>query len=238
MRLARIARDTASLGSPIVVDGAGRFAVDALLTVVAANHRSFAGPRFDDEASTEGLRFLRALVGEGLMSSDVVTARPGAGVERMVRGDALALIGASTDVVAFGPAVAEFQFVPFPAGPTGAPVSLVSGWGLVVTRQSRRPELAVRTAVEMARQTDETAAAALGLIPASAAGYATPEDDASSLRRALRSGRPRPWTAGHPVLAAQLERVFEAVVSGRLRPRDAALAAHEVHDAVTAAVLG
>ncbi len=233
--VARVARDTASLGSPIVVDAGGDAGVDAVLTAIASNRHPVDPVRFDDDPATEALRLFRTMVGEGLLSSDVVGAAPGDAAARIAGGDAVVMVGSSTDAVRLADAVDDLAFAPFPAGPLGRSTSLVSGWGMVVTRQSQRPELAMRTAAEIALQGDQASAAALGLVPVAAAGYGATADDETDFRRVLRLSRPRPWAAGHPVLAAQLERVLAAVITGRLRPPAAAASAQEVLEAVTAA---
>ncbi len=224
--------------SPIVLDGQGNAAVDALLTVVASNEPGDAPLRFGSDGARGAFRFLHGLVEEGLMTSDVVRGDAGrSAVARMQSGEAVAMVGSSADIVRLGSAAGDMSFVPFPGGPGGSSVSLVSGWGVVVTRQSRYPELAMRVAGEIAHQGDVQTAAALGLLPAMPVHHIADADGAlPGLAAILEStGRARPWEAGLPVLAAQIERVLAAVISGRLRPGAAADASQEVLEAVRAA---
>ena len=220
----RTIRDTdSSVLSPLAIDGSGRSAVDVVLTVLASNEQPGAPLRFHPQAAQASFRFLRSLVEEALMPSAVVGSAIGSAASLIASGDAVAIVGSSTDAVGLGADGGSLVFSPFPAGPGGEPVSVISGWGIVVTRQSRLPDLAARTAGEIAAQADDQTLAALGLRPANA--------------WERKTWRGRAWEAGHRVVATQLERVLVGLISGAMRPGAAAGSAQQVLEAVTASAM-
>jgi multiple sugar transport system substrate-binding protein len=251
--LRAVARAAAENGMPhpIVMTGGskgGETTAYCLIAFLASNGVEVLGPEgvtLGSRATAQALRFLRSLVEDGLMSSDVL----GYEWTRPIR-----LLGERKAAISFGGSyeartVAEalgvpldelwdhVGFIPVPAGPNGAPASVAGTMSYGIFRQALQPALAMRL-LEHALAPDSLAAVArtTGRIPArrSAIALASPDlgflsQTAELLERAVI----RPATPLYPRVSAQLQAMLEAALTGRLGPAAAARRTAELISAIT-----
>jgi multiple sugar transport system substrate-binding protein len=251
--LRAVARAAAGDGMPhpIVMTGGskgGETTAYCLIALLASNGVQVLGPdgvTLGSRATAQALRFLRSLVEDGLMSTEVLSyewTRP------------IRLLGERKAVISFGGSyearsVAEalgvpldelwdhVGFIPVPAGPAGAPASVAGTMSYGIFRQAPQPGLAMRL-LEHALAPDALAAVArtTGRIPArrSAIELASPDlgflaQTSELLERAVI----RPATPLYPRVSAQLQAMLEATLTGRLGPAAAARRTAELIGAIT-----
>ncbi|HET7093690.1 MAG TPA: extracellular solute-binding protein, partial [Thermomicrobiales bacterium] len=197
----------------------------------------FAGGRvtLDSAAARRAVAFVRDLVRtERVAGPGVVGASWAGAVQAMANGSAAMALGGSyegrliRDAAGWdaAEAAAKLDFRPIPAGPGGAPASLVGGMSYVVYRQSRRPDAALdllaRTMApdEVARFCVETGQNP----PTRSAAAALAETGEPFLRLTaplLPAARAR-WALPHYAqVSAQLAKMFEDAIAGVCAPADA-----------------
>jgi multiple sugar transport system substrate-binding protein len=191
------------------------------------------------------LRFLLGLVDDGLVAEDAVGFEADHAIELLCDGRASFSLGGSYQAPVLAAALDvplvelsdHLAFVPIPAGPAGAPATLVGTSLFAVFRQSAHPQLALRV-LDRALAPDRLArvAAATGRIPArrSAVALAAPMLPFVAETAAMLDGAvTRPSTAVYPRVSLQLQEMLEAVLTRRLGPAAAARRAAQDVAAIT-----
>jgi multiple sugar transport system substrate-binding protein len=201
----------------------------------------------DSTAAGRAVAFVRDLVQiERVASPDVVGFSWAGAVQAMAEGSAAMALGGSyegrliRDAAGWdaAEAAAKLDFTPIPAGPGGAPASLVGGMSYVVYRQSRRPDAALdllaRTmaTIDVARFCLET-----GQNPptrSAAASLAGTDDPFLRLTAPILPAARARWALPHYAqVSAQLARMFEDAITGACSPAEAVARAAAVISGLT-----
>lgn len=227
---------------------AGETATYALVALLVANGATVLTPEtvtLDGPAAVETLRFLRRLVDDGVLPSEVVTYDRDRAARLLAAGRAGMFLGGSYQAETLaeetGTPLAEvagrFGFVPVPAGPYGPPRILCGGMVYCVPRQARHPELAMRllraaTAPkwleEVCRETGQLPprrSVLDALAPVSAFHAGT----AALLEHAVM----RPPVPAYALVSAQLQAMVEGVLTRRWSPAAAVALAADRISAIT-----
>jgi ABC-type glycerol-3-phosphate transport system substrate-binding protein len=199
----------------------------------------------DSPETAETLAFLRSLVDDGLMPSDVVAYEWTRPVRMLAEARAGLSVGGSYEAQtlahAFGVSMDELWehvgFIPVPAGPRGRPASVAGSMSYAIFRQSAQPQLAMRV-LESAVAPEALAriAQATGRVPArrSAVELAAPDlPFLSQSAEILGSAVARPHIPLYPRVSKQLQSMLEAVLTGRIAPGAAARHAAGLIEAIT-----
>jgi ABC-type glycerol-3-phosphate transport system substrate-binding protein/DNA-binding transcriptional regulator YhcF (GntR family) len=236
---------------PVVMPGGskgGETTAYCLIAFLASNGARVLGPSgvsLASPATVSALRFLRSLIDDGVMSSEVVAYDWNRPIRLLAEGQAAFSFGGSyearTLAEELGVPLQELWdhvgFIPMPGGPGGAPASVTGTMIYGIFRQAAQPRLAMRL-LQRAVAPDAIAriARTTGRIPSrrSAVALAAPDlpflsQTAEMLERAVT----RPSTPLYPRVSAQLQAMLEAVLTGRLRPSPAAQRAAEMIGAIT-----
>jgi multiple sugar transport system substrate-binding protein len=251
--LRSVARAAAANGMrhPIVMTGGskgGETTAYSLIAFLASNGASVLGPggvTLDSRPTAQALRFLRSLIDEGLMSSEVLGYEWTKPVRMLAEGKAVISFGGSyetrTLAEAMGVPLEELWdnvgFVPVPAGPFGAPASVAGTMSYGIFRQAPQPALAMRL-LRAAVEPEALAAVAraTGRIPArrSAVALAAPTPPfLSQTAELLERAEIRPATPLYPRVSAQLQAMLEAALTGRVGAAAAARRTAELIAAIT-----
>jgi multiple sugar transport system substrate-binding protein len=251
--LRAVARAAARNGiaHPIVMTGGskgGETTAYCLIAFLASNGGQVLGDggvTLDSRATAGALRFLRSLLDEGLMSTEVLGYEWTRPIRLLAEGKAVISFGGSYEArtvsdalgVPLGELWDHVGFMPVPAGPDGDPASVAGTMSYGIFRQAPQPALAMRL-LEHALAPESLAAIArtTGRIPArrSAIALAAPDlgflaQTADLLERAVI----RPATPLYPRVSVQLQAMLEAVLTGRLGPAAAARRTAELISAIT-----
>jgi multiple sugar transport system substrate-binding protein len=219
-----------------------------LVAFLASNRASVLeadGVSLDSAATVQALRFLRSLVEDGLMPSEVVAYEWDRATHMLAEGQAAISFGGSYEAAglaeALGVPLLELSdhvgFVPVPGGPRGLPACAAGTMTYGIFSQTTQAQTALEL---LKRAVDPDALAGIarstGRIPArrSAVRIAEPgfpflSETAEMLERAVT----RPATPSYPRVSAQLQVMLEAVLTGRLGPGAAAKRTAEMIAAIT-----
>ena len=254
VELRTIARAAAENGfpDPIVMTGGskgGETTAYCLIAFLASNGASVVGPdgvTLDSRATAQALRFLRSLIDEGLMSSDVLGYEWTKPIRLLGEGKAAISFGGSYETRTLAEALGvpldelwdHVGFIPVPAGPRGAPASVAGTMSYGIFRQAPQPELAMRL-LQRAVEAKELAKVgqATGRIPArrSAVALSAPSPHfLTQTAEMLENAALRPATPLYPRVSAQLQTMLEAALTGRLGAAAAARRTAELIGAITA----
>jgi ABC-type glycerol-3-phosphate transport system substrate-binding protein/DNA-binding transcriptional regulator YhcF (GntR family) len=238
--------------NPIVMTGGlkgGETTAWTLLGWLASNGSEPLGPpevTIDSPATVQTLRFLRKLLDEGLMSPDVIGYEWDKPPQLLAEGHAVISAGGSYETPRLAQAMGieleelpeHVGFIPMPAGPLGAPVSVAgSAVSCCIFRQSQNPRAAMRllesiAAPEAIARPSRTA----GRIPARRSAIALAARHlpfASEMAELFESAVNQPSSPSYPRVSIQLQTMLEAVLSGRRGPTAAARLTHEIVRAIT-----
>ena len=251
--LRRVARVLASNGvpRPIVMPGGSvgdETTVYCLVAFLASNGAKVLGRRgvsLNSRRTAQALRFLRRLVEEGLMPTEVVGYEWNQPTRLLAQGHTAISFGGSYEARAIaeglGVGIDELWehvgFIAMPAGPAGGPASVIGTMVYGIFRQAAQPQLAMRLLESIV---DPRAlvrvARATGRIPPrrSALRLAVPDLSFLSLTvEMLERAVTRPATPFYPRMSGQLQAMLEAVLTGRLSPTAAARRTAEMIGAIT-----
>jgi multiple sugar transport system substrate-binding protein len=222
------------------------YCLAALLASNGAEVLRSDGIRLDRPQTVEALTFLGDLISEGLVSGEVVRWPWDRPARLLAEGEAAFSLGGSyeagTIAATMGVPVHELWdhigFVAVPAGPRGAPASVLGGMTYVILRQAADPKLAMRVLqylvgaeqlVSMARRTG-------GRLPSRRSALSEIVDGSPLLAYTASLVGPaavRPQTPAYTRVSVQLQSMCEAVLTGRLAPAVAATRASEMIQAIT-----
>jgi multiple sugar transport system substrate-binding protein len=235
---------------PIAMTGGlrgGETTAFSLISWLASNGASVMEEgrvRIDSEATAQTLRFLQALVRDGLMSRDVVDFEWDRPVRLLAARQAAFSLGGSYEApklagalrVPFEALPEYMGFIPIPAGPHGRPASCAGGKSVCVFRQTQHPALAMRmleSIVAPAALANPTRMA--GRIPArrSALALAAPRVPyLAQMPDMFDHAVNRPSIPLYPRVSLQLQSMLESVLAGRLGVTAAARQAQERIEAI------
>jgi ABC-type glycerol-3-phosphate transport system substrate-binding protein/DNA-binding transcriptional regulator YhcF (GntR family) len=246
----RAARES-GVAHPIVMTAGskgGETTAYCLIAFLASNGAQVLGAdgvTLDSRATAQALRFLRSLIDDGLMSSEVLVYEWTRPIRLLAEGKAVISFGGSyearTVAEVLGVPLEELWdhvgFMPVPAGPSGMPASVAGTMSYGIFRQAPQPRLAMRL-LESAVAPGLLArvARATGRIPArrSAVALATPDHRFLALTaELLEDAVTRPMTPLYPRVSAQLQAMLEAVLTGRLGAAAAGRRTAELIGAIT-----
>ena len=236
---------------PVVLPGGskgGETTAYCLIGLLASNGAQVLTPEgvtLDSRATAQVLRFLRSLIDDGVMSSDVVGYEWDRPMRMLADGHAAMSFGGSYEARPLAEALGvpleelgqHIGFIPMPAGPQGARASVIGAMVYGIFRQAANPKLAMRVLKNsVASRPLATASLATGRIPSrrSSVALAAPHlpfiaQTAAMLDRAVN----RPSTPLYPRVSVQLQAMLEAVLTGRLGPAAAARRTAEMIGAIT-----
>ena len=239
------------LPHPIVMTGGSKggettaYCLIAFLESNGARVLDRDGVTLDSRATAQALRFLRSLLDDGLMSSEVLGYEWTKPVRLLAEGKAVISFGGSYETRTLAEALdvpleelwEHVGFMPVPAGPAGAPASVAGTMSYGIFRQAPQPGLAMRL-LQHAVGPEELArvARATGRIPArrSAIALAAPSPPfLSQTAEILEHAAIRPSTPLYPRVSAQLQAMLEAALTGRLGAAAAARRTAELIGAIT-----
>lgn len=200
--------------------------------------------KVDSPETVQTLRFLRSLVDDGLMPSEVVTYEWNRPIRLLAEGKAAIAVGGSyeapTLAEALGVSLQELAdkaaFIPFPAGPRARPASAAGGMSCCVFRQTQNPTLSMRLLESVvAPEALARPARIAGRIPArrSAIALVAPHlpfvaQTAEMFKHAVN----QPSTPSYPRVSLQLQGMLEAVLTGQQSATAAARQARQLIDAI------
>jgi multiple sugar transport system substrate-binding protein len=239
------------LPAPVVLPGgsaAGEATTYCLLALLASNGVSVIDDgdvTLDCQGTVELLGFLRGLVQNGTVATEVVAYTADRPIKLLATGGAAFCFGGSYEAPALQEAAgiavddvwATFGFAPIPRGPRGGFDTLAGGMVHVVFRQAANPRLALQlianavapsALAEMSTSTGQLPSrrSAIALVAGSSPFL---QETAAMLERATV----RPVTASYPRVSAQLQSMLEAALVGRLQPEDAASRTADMIGAIT-----
>jgi multiple sugar transport system substrate-binding protein len=239
------------LQSPIAMPGgsiAGETTAYCLIAFLASNGASVldpAGVTLSSRATGQALRYLRSLVEERIVPSEVVGYDWSQPVRFLAEGRAALSFGgiyeaqtlAETLGVTHHEIWRHYGFTRVPAGPQGAPASVAGGMMFAVFRQAAQPRLAMAL-LERAVEPEALArvARSTGRIPSRRSAIELVMTDFpffSQIAEILELAVARPWLPSYPRVSVQLQTMLEAVLTGRLGPAAAAQRTAEMIGAIT-----
>jgi multiple sugar transport system substrate-binding protein len=241
----------AGLPHPVALPGGSKggettaYCLIAFLASNGARVLNAEGVTLDTPETVETLAFLRSLIDDDLITSEVVGYEWDRPIRLLAEGRAALSVGGSYEAQTladhFGVTMEELWdrvgFIPVPAGPRGRPASVAGSMCYAIFRQAAQPHLAMRV-LESAVAPHALAhlAQATGRVPArrSAVELAAPRlpfltQSAEILGRAVT----RPQIPLYPRVSTQLQAMLEAVLTGRLDPAAAAAHAAVLIEAIT-----
>ncbi|MBA2296285.1 MAG: extracellular solute-binding protein [Actinobacteria bacterium] len=239
------------LPHPIVMPGGSRggettaYCLISFLASNAAEVLARGGVTLDSRKTAQALRFLRSLIDDGLMSSDVVAYEWDRPIRLLAEGEAAISFGGSYEAAtlarALGVPLGELWdhvgFAPVPGGPRGAPASVAGTMVYGIFRQAAQPALAMRLLEGIvAPEALARIARATARIPSRRSAVALAAPDLAFLSQTadlLDHAVTRPSTPLYPRVSAQLQAMLEAVLTGRLGPAAAAQHAAQLIGAIT-----
>ncbi len=239
------------LSHPIVMTGGSKggettaYCLIAFLESNGAHVLGREGVTVGSRETAQALRFLRSLIDDGLMSSDVIGYEWTKPVRLLAEGKAAISFGGSYETRTLAEALDvpldelgdHVGFMPVPAGPAGAPATVAGTMSYGIFRQAPQPGLAMRL-LQRAVAPEELARVArtTGRIPArrSAVNLAAPSPAfLSQTVDMLERAAIRPSTPLYPRVSAQLQSMLEATLTGRLGAAAAARRTAELIGAIT-----
>lgn len=236
---------------PIVMPGGSRggettaYCLTSFLASNAAEVLARGGVTLHSRRTAQALRFLRSLIDDGLMSSEVVAYEWDRPIRLLAEGEAAISFGGSYEAAtlagALGIPLSELWdhvgFAPVPGGPKGAPASVAGTMVYGIFRQAAQPALAMRLLEEVvAPEALARIARATGRIPSRRSAVALAAPDLAFLSQTadlLDHAVTRPSTPLYPRVSAQLQAMLEAVLTGRLGPAVAAQHTAQLIGAIT-----
>jgi multiple sugar transport system substrate-binding protein len=246
-----LSRRSGAPRNPLVFPGGsrgGETTTYCLLALLASNGVRVISDdliTLDDPRTVAGLRFLRRLLDQGLVSPDVVSYEWDRPIRMLATGEASLSFGGSYEGrtlatmtgIELQRLTEQFVFAPMPAGPHGPAATLAGGMSYAIFRQAHDPKQAMGVlehlldADALTRMARET-----GQIPprqslALAVGAEVPflADTVSMLNRTVV----RPAIPAHARVSSQLQSMFEGVLTGRFGPAAAAERTAELVGAIT-----
>jgi multiple sugar transport system substrate-binding protein len=239
------------LRTPMVMPGggmAGETTTYCLIAVLASNAAHVIQPEgvsLGSRATAQALRFLRRLVDDRIVPSEVVGYEWDHAVRLLAEGRAALSLGGIYE----GQTLAEvldlrhhevwehFGFARVPAGPRGSPASVAGGMMFAILRQAAQPKLAMQL-LKRAVEPDALArvARSTGRIPARRSAVELVASDLpflSEIAEIIELAVARPWMPAYPRVSVQLQTMLEAVLTGRLGPAAAAQRTAEMIGAIT-----
>ena len=237
--------------TPMVMPGggmAGETTTYCLIAVLASNAAHVLGPggvSLSSRATAQALRFLRRLVDEGIVPSEVVGYEWDYAVRLLAEGRAALSLGGVYEAQALAEALGvhhhdvwdHFCFTRVPAGPKGMPASVAGGMMFAIFRQAAQPRLAMQL-LQRAVEPDALArvARSTGRIPSRRSAIELVASDLPFLpeiAEIIELAVARPWMPSYPRVSVQLQTMLEAVLTGRLGPAAAAQRTAEMIGAIT-----
>ena len=237
--------------TPMVMPGggmAGETTTYCLIAVLASNGAHVLEPGgvgLNSRATAQALRFLRRLVEERIVPTEVVGYEWNHAVHLLAEGRAALSLGGIYEAQTLAEATGvhhhdvweHFGFTRVPAGPKGAPASVAGGMMFAIFRQAAQPTLAVRL-LQRAVEPDALArvARSTGRIPARRSAIELVSSDLpfiSEVAEIIELAVARPWMSAYPRVSVQLQTMLEAVLTGRLGPSAAAQRTAEMIGAIT-----
>jgi multiple sugar transport system substrate-binding protein len=251
--LRRVARAFAANGvpQPLVMPGGskgGETTAYCLIAFLASNGAAVLhehGVCLDSRATTQALRFLRSLVDEGLMPSEVVSYEWNRPLRLLAQGHAVISFGGSYEARPLAEALGvslealwdHVGFMAVPGGPTGARASVTGSMVYGIFRQAAQPLLAMRLLKNVvAPDVLGRISHATGRIPprrSAIARAALSSPFLSLTAELLGHAVTRPATPSYPRVSAQLQAMLEAVLTNRLTPASAAHRTADIIGAIT-----
>ena len=251
LRRAGRALAAGGLRSPMVMPGgtrAGETTAYCLIAVLASNGAHVlepAGVSLGSRSTAQALRFLRRLVEERIVPSEVVGYGWDHAVRLLAEGKAAFSLGGIYEGQALAEALGvhhhdvwdHFGFTRVPAGPKGSPASVAGGMMFAVFRQAAQPLLAMQL-LQRVVEPDALArvARSTGRIPSRRSAIELVASDLpflSEIAEIIELAVARPWMPSYPRVSVQLQTMLEAVLTGRLGPAAAAQRTAEMVGAIT-----
>ncbi|MBA3376138.1 MAG: extracellular solute-binding protein [Actinobacteria bacterium] len=239
------------LRSPMVMPGggmAGETTAYCLIAVLASNGAHVlepAGVSLGSRGTAQALRFLRRLVEERIVPSEVVGYDWTQPVRLLAEGRAALSLGGIYEAQTLAEALGvhhhevwdHFGFTRVPAGPKGSPASVAGGMMFAIFRQAAQPRLAMQL-LQRAVRPDALArvARSTGRIPSRRSAIELVVSDLpflSEIAEIIELAVARPWMPSYPRVSVQLQTMLEAVLTGRLGPAAAAQRTAEMIGAIT-----
>jgi multiple sugar transport system substrate-binding protein len=236
---------------PIVMPGGsrgGETTAYCLISFLASNGAEVLardGVTLDSRETAQALRFLRSLIEDGLMPTEVVAYEWDRPIRLLAEGEAAISFGGSYEAATLARALGvslsklwdHVGFAPVPGGPKGAPASVAGTMVYGIFRQAAQPALAMRLLEDIvAPEALARIARATGRIPSRRSSVALAAPDLAFLSQTaalLDHAVTRPSTPLYPRVSAQLQAMLEAVLTGRLGPAAAAQHTAELIAAIT-----
>lgn len=199
----------------------------------------------DRLGTMEALAFLVDLVEEGLLPKEAVAYEWDRPIRLLAEGHAAFALGGSYEAarlaelagVRMEEITRSFSFVPVPGGPRGEPASLAGGMVYGVFRQGAHPERAMRLLRHLVSPPAlADMSLSTGQVPPHrrAVELVAPESPfLASTAALLERSVVRPATPAYARVSAQIQRMVEAALTGRLSPAEAAARTAEMIGAIT-----
>ena len=239
------------LAGPMVIPGggmAGETTTYCLIAVLASNAAHVLEPdgvSLSSRATAQALRFLRRLIEERIVPSEVVGYEWDHAVRLLAEGRAALSLGGIYEGQTLAEALGvhhhevwdHFGFTRVPAGPKGSPASVTGGMMLAIFRQADQPRLAMQL-LQRAVEPEALArvARSTGRIPSRRSAIELVASDLpflSEVAQIIELAVARPWMPSYPRVSVQLQTMLEAVLTGRLGPAAAAQRTAEMIGAIT-----
>ena len=239
------------LAGPMVIPGggmAGETTTYCLIAVLASNGAHVLEPdgvSLSSRATAQALRFLRRLIEERIVPSEVVGYEWDHAVRLLAEGRAALSLGGIYEGQTLAEALGvhhhevwdHFGFTRVPAGPKGSPASVTGGMMLAIFRQADQPRLAMQL-LQRAVEPEALAriARSTGRIPSRRSAIELVASDLpflSEVAQIIELAVARPWMPSYPRVSVQLQTMLEAVLTGRLGPAAAAQRTAEMIGAIT-----
>jgi multiple sugar transport system substrate-binding protein len=239
------------LPGPLVMPGggmAGETTTYCLIAVLASNAAHVLdqeGVSLSSRATAQALRFLRRLIEERIVPSEVVGYGWDHAVRLLAEGRAALSLGGIYEGQTLAEALGvhhhevwdHFGFTRVPAGPKGSPASVAGGMMFAIFRQAVQPRLAMQL-LQRAVEPDALArvARSTGRIPSRRSAIELVASDLpflSEVAQIIELAVARPWMPAYPRVSVQLQTMLEAVLTGRLGPAAAAQRTAEMIGAIT-----
>jgi ABC-type glycerol-3-phosphate transport system substrate-binding protein len=236
---------------PIAIPGGtmgGETTAYCLIAFLASNGAHVLGPdgvTLDSPATAQALRFLRRLVEDAVMPVEVVGYEWDRPLRLLADGQAAMSFGGSYEAKALAERLGvplrelwdRVGFVAMPAGPQGAPASVLGTMVYSIFRQAAQPRLAMRLLRGIVEpEVVARIARATGRVPSRRSAVELAVHDLPFLEQTaamLELAVPRPATPVYPRVSAQLQAMLEATLTGRLGPARAAQRTADLVGAIT-----